>query len=274
MLSFMHIINKVRDIGCEATLEVDRIFAFLGHPQAPVDICVDYSAPPEKAFLEMTPACLADADDPQIVSCVYHKDNVAIDRGPSWVPKWCFPNPCLQIGRIAGYCVYRAGDCGLRSKQFKNYETTATTRVHNCTITVRSFELGHIKSAPILFRSEMFQPYPFTSTYASVLLTILDNLPPTPRCLYAFVLKLLTGGSMLKWPSSSTPLGVNIYPSESTFNGGKFTPRDPPRERLYAEAQALSVGDHRIENGLATEVESFLQGLERVSSLPTIRMDA
>lgn len=77
-LSFLHILNKLRDGGTKATVPVDHLYAFLGHPSIASGndppVIVDYTRPFADIFLNFASSWVLSSDDLQILSCVYHRD--------------------------------------------------------------------------------------------------------------------------------------------------------------------------------------------------------
>jgi hypothetical protein len=205
-LSFLHLLNKTRDGGSQATLSSDHLYAFLGHPcitsGKDPQITVDYTSPIANVFLNFAETWLWHSDDLQILSSVYHEDDYDLHSGASWVPKWDRPNPYLQIGGLLGTFVYGAG------RQSRYRKLSRSTIVNHGHLDVGGHVIGKISSAPIEFDETSFgtTDVPQFWTTCRKVAAAINQHANRPILEDSAVLSLLTGGNRVDWPSGSTPM--------------------------------------------------------------------
>ncbi|KAF2833315.1 hypothetical protein CC86DRAFT_461711 [Ophiobolus disseminans] len=204
-LSFLDILYKLRDSGIKATLPVDHLYAFLGHPRITggndPPVIVDYKRPVAETFLDFASSWVMGSGDLQILSCVYHRDSEDLERGVSWVPRWEIRNHCIQLGGLMGTFLYSAG----RSPRLASL--AQPTVVSSDKLEVKGYVIGCIAFTPIKLTGNTVITYPnanFGKFWSKLLECTRDTIHPPPT--HQTVISLLTGGNPGDWPLSSTPL--------------------------------------------------------------------
>jgi hypothetical protein len=216
-LSFMQILNKIRDSGCKATLEVDHLYAFFGHPKAKIRgkhrIDINYFRRPEETFQEFAMHCLEREEGLMLLSCVYHEAKIIEDRTdahwiPSWAPRWNIPNPYMELGGVLGSNFYHAG-IHQRHRWALHRFTVNGDELH-----VSGHVVGNVKTALRACREEHFTDELFPRTRDILTAVVAEELGRHPGD--AFMTNLLTGGRIGKWPSVSAPALFQLHPAGST----------------------------------------------------------
>jgi hypothetical protein len=230
-LSFLHLLNKMRDGGSQATLSSDHLYAFLGHPcitsGKDPQITVDYTSTTAKVFWYFAETWLWHSDDLQILSSVYHRDDNDLHSGTSWVPRWDRPNPCLKIGGLLGTFIYGVG------RQSRSRKLSRSTIVNHDHLDVGGYVIGKISSAPMDFdetslgTADLSQFWDTCRTVSAAM----NQHAIRPALEDDIVLSLLTGGNRVDWPSGSTPM---------TFSAGAPRPLSIlPESTFFAKHEML-----------------------------------
>lgn len=211
VLSFMHVLDRIRESGCKATLEADHLYAYFGHPMASKDgttvIPVDYLRPAWEVFVDFAKVCVQGPDGLMVLSCVYYEDQNAIPRTMTWIPSWNTLKPYLELGGALGSDIYQAG-----MRTCHGVPLRGKTTLHGQALLVQGYTIGVVKTVYRPCVEHVFVGESFLKTWGILRRAVTAELGkvPTPE----FMIGLLTGGHIGHWPSMATPTVFQFHHSD------------------------------------------------------------